>query len=589
MAESSPSSNHRELTDWVERVARTTRPQEVVWCDGSEAERDRLTERMRAEGSLIELDPGRWPGCWLHRSHPTDVARVEHLTYICTPDRQEAGPTNHWMSPKETHEKVGGLFKGCMKGRTMYVVPYLMGPVGSPFSKFGVEVTDSPYVVLSMRIMTRMGRQALDHLGEADEIVYGQHSIGELDPERRFICHLPQERLILSYGSGYGGNALLGKKCFALRLASVMGREQGWMAEHMLIVGVEDPEGEVTYLAAAFPSACGKTNLAMLVPPASQRGWRVWTVGDDIAWIRPGPDGRLWAINPESGFFGVLPGTSEETNPNAMASLRRNAIFTNTALTPDGSPWWEGLGPPPRQAMDWQGRHWTPGRGVKAAHPNSRFTAPASQCPSISPQWEAAQGVPISAFIFGGRRARVAPLVYQALDLEHGVYVGATMASETTAAAAGKVGVTRRDPMAMLPFCGYHMADYWSHWLAMAERGIRFPAIFHVNWFRMNAQGEYLWPGFGENLRVLRWIIGRVKGRAAATESPIGFLPTPGAIDREGLNVPREAWKELLAVDRETWQEELTEHAAFFSRFGRRLPLALRRQHEALNARLNGD
>src|SRR5262245_12847565 len=481
------------LEQWVEESARLTRPDQVVWCDGSQSEIEALTEQMLRDGSLIELNQASYPGCFLHRSNPNDVARTEHLTFICSENRDEAGPTNNWMSPARARERLGQLFQGCMRGRTMYVVPYLMGPQGSPSSRVGVELTDSPYVVASLRVMTRMGRVASDQLGSSDCFAPGLHSLGDLSPERRFIVHFPNERLVWSVGSGYGGNALLSKKCFALRIASVMARAEGWMAEHMLIVGIEDPAGRVAYLAAAFPSACGKTNLAMLIPPDALPGYRVWTVGDDIAWIRVGDDGRLWAINPEAGFFGVAPGTGPQSNPNAMATLHRNSLLTNVALTPNREPWWEGIGSePPLGLLDWQGRPWSANNG-KAAHPNSRFTAPARQCPSISPRLDDPQGVPISAIIFGGRRARTMPLVLEAHDWQHGVLLGATMGSETTAAATGAVGVLRRDPMAMLPFCGYNMAEYFAHWLAIGRRLARPAKIFQVNWFRTDPAGTFLW------------------------------------------------------------------------------------------------
>jgi phosphoenolpyruvate carboxykinase (GTP) len=469
----------------------------------------------------------------------------------------------------------------------MFVVPYLMGPVGSPSAKVGIEITDSPYVVASMRIMTRMGRVALDALGSSDDFCRGLHSLGDLSPERRFVCHFPAERLIWSVGSGYGGNALLGKKCFALRIASTMARDEGWFAEHMLILGLEDPGGRVTYVCAAFPSACGKTNLAMLVPPASQKGWKVWTVGDDIAWLRIGRDGRLWAINPEAGFFGVAPGTSSRTNPNALATLARNSIFTNVALTPEGTPWWEGFdGPVPPVLTDWRGRRWTPDSGEPAAHPNSRFTAPARQCPSISTEFDAAAGVPISAIVFGGRRARLAPLVCEARGWAHGVYLGATMASETTAAATGKVGVVRRDPMAMRPFCGYNMGDYFRHWIELGENRAAFPKIFHVNWFRQGEAGALLWPGFGENLRVLRWIVARVRGEAKGHDTAVGIMPTDGELDTSGLGVNDEAMRELFAIDRDAWLEEARDREAFLESFGSRMPEALLRQNRELMARI---
>jgi len=575
------------LEQWVDQVAAITTPDRVVWCDGSEAEYQRLVEEMLASGTLIALNQREYPGCYLHRSDPSDVARTEHLTFVCTREKEDAGPNNNWMAPAEAKARVGALYKGAMRGRTMYVVPYIMGPVDSPYSQIGVELTDSPYVVVSMRTMTRMGRVALERLGASDRYVQGLHSLGDLNPERRFIVHFPEERLIWSIGSGYGGNALLGKKCFALRLGSYMARQEGWLAEHMLIVGIEDPNGRVTYVAAAFPSACGKTNLAMLVPPASQKGYKVWTVGEDIAWLHPGPDGRLWAINPEAGFFGVAPGTNSHTNPNVMATIRSNSIFTNVALTPDGLPYWEGKdGGPPAEAIDWQGKSWTPASGTKAAHPNSRFTTPARQCPSMSPEWESPKGVPISAMLFGGRRASLVPLVYQARNWAHGVFLGATMASETTAAATGAVGVVRRDPMAMLPFCGYNMGDYFGHWLQMGEKVPKPPQVFRVNWFRMNAEGKYLWPGFGDNLRVLRWVLQRVHAEVDAVDTPIGFVPRPQDIDVSGIDVPRPVLDELLTVDRQGWLAATAAQSEFFEKFGSRMPQAIWEEHHAAKRRL---
>src|SRR5688572_832521 len=542
---------------------------------------------MLADGCLQILNPATRPDCYYHRSHPSDVARTEHLTFICTEQKEDAGPTNNWMAPAEAREKVGKLFEGSMAGRTLYVIPYVMGPIDSPYSRVGVEITDSPYVVANMRIMTRIGKAAMDRLGPDGDFVKGLHSLGDLNPDRRFICHFPETREIWSIGSGYGGNALLGKKCFALRLGSWIGRQEGWLAEHMLIVGIEDPQGQVTYVAAAFPSACGKTNLAMLVPPPALKGWKVWTVGDDIAWMHPGPDGRLYAINPEAGFFGVAPGTSAKTNPNAMEMLKRNTIFTNTAITERNEPWWEGMdGEPPARAVDWQGKRWTPASKEKAAHPNSRFTVPARQCPSISKEWENPQGVPISAIVFGGRRAKLAPLVYQSFGWAHGVFMGAGMASETTAAATGNVGVVRRDPMAMLPFCGYNMADYWGHWLSMEKRVTNLPKIFHVNWFRRDANGAFLWPGYGENLRVLQWIVERVRGGAAAVETPIGHIPAPSALDLSGLSMPPASMDQLLSVDREAWRDEARNLKEFFGKFGSRLPPAIAAEADALSARL---
>ncbi|MFL6621969.1 MAG: phosphoenolpyruvate carboxykinase (GTP) [Sulfurifustaceae bacterium] len=576
---------NKALADWVGEVARYTKPDRVHWCDGSEAENAALIKQMLADGTLHTLNAQTNPGCYLHRSNPSDVARTEHLTFICSPSQADAGPTNNWMSPEEARQKVWPLFAGSMKGRTLYVVPYLMGPDSSPYSKVGVEITDSPYVVVSMRIMTRMGSIALSQLGMNDDFCKGLHSLGDLNPERRFICHFPETREIWSVGSGYGGNALLSKKCFALRIASVQARDEGWLAEHMLILGLEDPKGETTYIAAAFPSACGKTNLAMLIPPASQKGYKVWTVGDDIAWLRPGPDGRLWAINPENGFFGVAPGTNSETNPNAMATIGKNSIYTNVAMTADRRPWWEGLGQPPEGLIDWRGQPWKPENGP-AAHPNSRFTSPAKQCPGISPKFDDPQGVPISAIVFGGRRANLVPLVYQAFDWNHGVLVGSMLSSETTAAATGKTGVLRRDPMAMLPFCGYNMGDYFGHWLKVGATLKRPPAIFNVNWFRRGPNREFLWPGYGENLRVLRWIAERCRGEGRATETPIGWVPAIDGVDTRGLNVSPPTMQELLKVDAAAWKQELTDVAEYLRRFGEHLPAGLTEQHRRINARL---
>ena len=574
------------LEQWVDDCAAITRPKAVHWCDGSAAEYDRLVGDMLQSRTLLELNQQEFPGCYLHRSDPNDVARTEHLTFVCTRDKDDAGPNNNWMSPAAAKEKVGPLFAGAMRDRIMYVVPYIMGPVASPYSQVGVEITDSPYVAASMRIMTRMGKVARDRLGGSDYFVKGLHSLGDLSPERRYILHFPEERTIWSVGSGYGGNALLGKKCHALRIASWMAREEGWLAEHMLIVGIEEPSGRTTYIAAAFPSACGKTNLAMLVPPASHKGYKVWTVGDDIAWMNPADD-VLHAINPEAGFFGVAPGTNSKTNPNMMATIGRNSLFTNVALTPRGTPYWEGMdGASPPEALDWQGKPWTPASGTKAAHPNSRFTTPAHQCPSISPEWESPGGVPISAIIFGGRRATLMPLVFEAFNWQHGVFLGATMASETTAAATSAVGVVRQDPMAMLPFCGYNMGDYFGHWLRMGARIAAPPRIFRVNWFRQGRDGSYLWPGFGENLRVLRWIVARVHGEADAVKTAIGHLPRPADIDLTGLDVSRATLEDLLAVDRGGWLEAAAAQQQFLEQFGEHLPREIHDEQAALVKRL---
>jgi len=573
------------LETWVDEAAKLTKPERVVYCDGSEAEYQRMIAEMLRGGDSYTLNEKTYPNSYLHRSSPNDVARTEHLTYICSPEKEEAGPTNNWMDPGAAKHKVGVLLDGAMRGRTMYVVPYVMGPVNSPISKLGVEVTDSPYVVASMRIMSRMGNVAMERLGASTEFVPGLHSLGDLDPMRRYIVHFPQEKLIWSVGSGYGGNALLGKKCFALRIASVMAREQGWMAEHMLILGLESPGGKVTYMAAAFPSACGKTNLAMMVSTLQSQGYRVWTVGDDISWMKIGEDGYLHAINPEAGFFGVAPGTGMKTNQNVMEALHKNTLFTNVAMTSEREPWWEGIGSEaPAGLINWKGEAWDPSKGA-AAHPNARYTVPAKQSPSISPKWEAPEGVPISAFIFGGRRARVAPLVYESFDWQHGVFVGATMASETTAAATGDVGITRRDPMAMLPFCGYNMADYFGHWLEMGKKIPKPPKIFHVNWFRKSADGKFLWPGYGENVRVLKWILERVEGGGAAQETPIGYVPAKNGLTLEGLQISNEAVNELLLVNPGDWEPELEDSKQFFGKFGERLPRPIREEHERLSRR----
>jgi phosphoenolpyruvate carboxykinase (GTP) len=574
------------LSTWVEQSAQLCKPDQVVWCDGSREERERLTERALSTGELLALNDHELPGCTLHRSNPNDVARTEGLTFICCPKKEDAGPTNNWMDPAEAYRRLSAIFDGSMRGRTMYVVPYLMGPPGSAFAKVGVEITDSLYVALNMGLMTRMGRVALEHLGASGDFTRGLHSRADLNPERRYICHFPQDNTIWSVGSGYGGNALLSKKCLALRLASVLGREQGWLAEHMLIVGVEDPSGKITYMCGAFPSACGKTNLAMLVPPERFKGWRVWTVGDDIAWLRPSPDGRLYAVNPEAGFFGVAPGTSMKSNPNAALAVRKDTIFTNVAMKPDRTVWWEGLEEPPAECLDWKGQYWTPQNGQLAAHPNSRFTVDLHQCPSYSPEWDNPNGVPISAILFGSRRASVVPLVYEAFSWQHGTFLGATLSSETTAAATGQVGVVRRDPFAMLPFCGYNMADYFGHWVQMGKRLSRPPRVFRVNWFRRGADGKFLWPGFGENLRVLQWIIQRCDGVGEARETPIGFLPRPSALDLEGLELTRSTAEELLSVDPVQWGGALESQQQFLAKFGERMPREMWDEHHALAKRL---
>jgi phosphoenolpyruvate carboxykinase (GTP) len=578
------------LERWVDESARLTKPSKIVWCDGSQAENDRLIDGMLRDGTYIELNQKTRPGCYLHRSNPNDVARTESITFICTRQKDDAGPTNNWMSPLEAKEKVRPLFDGAMKGRTMYVVPYILGPVNSPYSKVGVEITDSAYVVASMRIMSRMGQAALDRLGSSDDFVPGLHSLGDLNPDRRFVLHFPEEKLIWSVGSGYGGNALLGKKCFALRIASYMAREQGWMAEHMLLLGLEDPSGKVTYMAAAFPSACGKTNLAMMVSALEKQGYRVWTVGDDIAWMHIASDGSLRAINPEAGFFGVAPGTNAKTNPNVRTALQHDAIFTNVAMTATSrEPWWEGInGVPQEELINWKGENWKPSMGP-AAHPNSRYTVSAKQSPSISAHWEDPDGIPISAIIFGGRRAHVAPLVYQSRDWQHGVFVGATMASETTAASTGAVGVTRRDPMAMIPFCGYNMGDYFAHWLEIggrADDASKLPQFFCVNWFRKDSEGRWLWPGYAENSRVLEWIFRRLEGTADTVYEPIGLVPPAAALNVRGLDLSPEAVAELLRVDTQTWGEELPLLREHLAKFGDRLPPALTKQLDALGRRL---
>jgi phosphoenolpyruvate carboxykinase (GTP) len=575
----------KELQTWIDQVTELTRPDDIHWCDGSAEEYRRMAELLLSNGGFVELNQETHPGCYLHRSDPSDVARVEHLTFVCTSREEDAGPNNNWLAPGEARARMKDLFRGCMQGRTLYVIPYCMGPIDSPLSRCGVEITDSPYVVANMKLMTRMGDAALRRIEREGKFVKGLHSIGELDPERRFIMHFPEDLEIQSFGSGYGGNALLGKKCHALRIASYQARTEGWLAEHMLIVVVESPDGQVHYIAAAFPSACGKTNLAMMIPPANYEGWKIWTLGDDICWMRVGDDGRLWAINPEAGFFGVAPGTAKKTNPNALAMLDHDAIFTNVAVTGDGQPWWEGLDDRV-PATDWQGNPYDPASGP-AAHPNSRFTVHMSQCPSYSEKAEAAEGVPISAIVFGGRRAQLVPLVMESESWNHGVLLGAAMASETTAANIDTVGVVRRDPMAMKPFCGYNFADYWAHWLSFTASSEQLPKIFHVNWFRKDSEGRFMWPGFGENMRVLEWIVRRCKEDVGAAETPVGRVPHPGDLNLGGISVEPAAMNALLEIDVAAWRDELAAISEYLDSYGDRTPAALRVEWQRVARALN--
>ena len=585
------TKNHSVLA-WIEEKKALVNPDNVIWIDGSEEQLELLRAEACASGEMIKLNQEKLPGCYLHRTAVNDVARVENRTFICASTEEQAGPTNNWMEPAKAYKMLYDIARGSYAGRTMYIIPYSMGPVGSPFAKYGIELTDSIYVVLNMAIMTRVGQKVLDALADSDDWIRGLHCRCDIDEEKRYICHFPQDNTIISVNSGYGGNVLLGKKCFALRIASHLGLQEGWMAEHMLILGLEYPNGEIKYIAAAFPSACGKTNLAMLIPPEFYRkkGYKVWTVGDDIAWMRIGEDGRLWAVNPENGFFGVAPGTNAHSNFNALESTKRGTIFTNVAHNlDDNTVWWEGLDKnPPKNALNWKGERWDCTDGSKGAHPNSRFTAPAKNCPCVSPEFDSSKGVPISAIVFGGRRAKTAPLVYQSRSWENGVFVGSIMASETTAAAAGAVGVVRRDPMAMLPFCGYHMADYWAHWLEMGRKlGDKAPKIFNVNWFRTDDEGHFLWPGYGDNLRVVEWILNRCAGKADAVETAIGYVPKAEDINIDGIDVSLDTLRSILEIDKDLWLKETEGIEEFYAKFGDKLPQELRRQLEDLKARLD--
>ncbi len=584
-------TQNKAVLGWIDEMAAMCKPDNIVWVDGSQKQLDELRQQSVKAGEIIKLNEEKLPGCYLHRTAVNDVARVEHRTFICSREKENAGPTNNWMDPTEMYAKLKKLFAGAMTGRTMYVIPYSMSVIGSPFAKYGVELTDSIYVVLNMAIMTRMGKEVFDTLGDSPDFIRGMHSKAQLDEENRYIVHFPEDNAIWSVNSGYGGNVLLGKKCFALRIASYLGHKEGWMAEHMLILGIENPKGEIKYVCAAFPSACGKTNLAMLIPPEvyAKKGYKVWCVGDDIAWLRVGPDGRLWAMNPEAGFFGVAPGTNAKSNPNALASTMSGTIFTNVVHNlDDNTVWWEGLDKnPPKNAINWKGEKWDSASGEKGAHPNSRFTAPAINCPCISSEFNSKTGVPISAIVFGGRRAKTAPLVYQSRSWQHGVFVGSIMASETTAAASGAVGVVRRDPMAMLPFCGYHMGDYFQHWLDMGHSIPNPPKVFNVNWFRTDDEGHFIWPGFGDNMRALEWIINRCENKADAVESPIGFLPVAEDLNIEGLDLSLDTLKGLLSVDKELWKEEAKGIHEFYGKFGDKLPKELNEELSALEKRLD--